>query len=178
VEQDDERWKPLPACYPAGYEVSDRGRIRSFRSRDGLPRVLRMRTHKWGYVVINLGSDDERKVYRVHRLVLEAFVGPCPEGQECRHLDGDKTNNRLDNLRWDTHGENILDRFRHGTVKFGEDVPNAKLRRTDIPQILELRASGRSFRDIGGRFGVGEATIEDVVYGRTWKQLPESRGVM
>jgi len=45
----------------------------------------------------------------VHRLVLEAFVGPCPDGMEACHLDSDKTNNRVSNLRWDTHLENMRD---------------------------------------------------------------------
>jgi hypothetical protein len=51
----------------------------------------------------------------VHRLVLKAFVGPCPEGMEGCHWDGDACNNKLDNLRWATHAENVEDSIRHGT---------------------------------------------------------------
>jgi hypothetical protein len=51
----------------------------------------------------------------VHRLVLAAFVGPCPEGMEVRHLDGNPANTRLANLRYGTHSENELDKVRHGT---------------------------------------------------------------
>jgi hypothetical protein len=50
---------------------------------------------------------------QVHRLVLEAFVGPCPDGMECCHEDGDSTNNRVDNLRWDTHEANVRERLEH-----------------------------------------------------------------
>jgi hypothetical protein len=51
----------------------------------------------------------------VHSLVALAFLGPCPEGLECCHWDGDPGNNRPGNLRWDTSSANLLDRQRHGT---------------------------------------------------------------
>ena len=64
------------------------------------------------YVILSGG--DRRKVRRVHHLVLEAFVGPCPVGLEGCHWDDDKDTNHLNNLRWDTHGANMNDAVRNG----------------------------------------------------------------
>lgn len=69
---------------------------------------------KNGYLAIVLHKGGDTKTKYVHRLVLESFTGPAPEGMECLHIDGDKTNNHLDNLRWGTRQENILDIVRHG----------------------------------------------------------------
>lgn len=60
-------------------------------------------------------ADGKKKYYYVHVLVLDAFVGPRPKGMEACHNDGDGTNNKLSNLRWDTHKANIQDSISHGT---------------------------------------------------------------
>lgn len=67
-----------------------------------------------GYVVVSVGGRSA-PVLRVHALVLETYVGSCPEGMNCRHLDGDKENNKLRNLKWGTLEEQIEDQKRHGT---------------------------------------------------------------
>lgn len=103
------------------YEVSTLGRVRSVdftytdvTGRSGTRRGKELRPFptKDGRPRVSLGRGNERYVYR---LVLEAFVGPCPPGSECCHNDGDQTNSRLSNLRWDTHGGNMQDAVRHGT---------------------------------------------------------------
>src|SRR5690242_11046966 len=108
-----ERWAPVPG-HP-GYEVSDRGRARSLdRVRVNIRGVrcryrgqpLRTWPARKGYLMVRLGAG---RAYAVHRLVLSAFVGPCPDGMEGCHNDGDTANARLTNLRWDTHAENQAD---------------------------------------------------------------------
>jgi hypothetical protein len=70
------------------------------------------RTRK-GYLKVNLDVGGKNVARCVHQLVLEAFVGPKPEGQEgCHFPDPDKSNNSVANLRWDTHLENVRDRVR------------------------------------------------------------------
>jgi hypothetical protein len=59
----------------------------------------------------------------VHRLMLEAFVGPCPTGHQAAHCDGDRHNNVLTNLRWATRKENEADKLRHGTHQYGARNP-------------------------------------------------------
>lgn len=104
ASEQGERWLPA-AGFEGRYEISDAGRVRNLH---GL--VLKTSRTNKGYLRV-LGRF-------VHRLVLEAFIGPCPSGMECRHLDGNPSNNRLENLLWGTPLENANDRRRHGTVPF------------------------------------------------------------
>lgn len=114
----DERWLPIPGH--DGYEVSDLGRVRSLDrvilKRDGRRQTVHGRTLRaWpekGYLSVHLGTGPR---YLVHRLVLEAFVGPCPPLMEALHGNGDRANACLNNLRWGTPSENAHDRIRHGT---------------------------------------------------------------
>lgn len=69
-----------------------------------------------GYRQVCVTLDGERKVFMLHRLVLEAFVGPCPEGMECLHADNNKDNCELSNLSWGTHAQNVQQAFRDGVM--------------------------------------------------------------
>lgn len=119
-----EVWKPVPG-FP-GYEVSDQGRVKRLaRKRQGkywyvdygeIPeRILRQGLDRKGYSRVSMKLGNEYIFKNVHRLVLEAFRGPCPEGMEGCHNNGDRTDARLQNLRWDTHQNNMLDMQEHGT---------------------------------------------------------------
>lgn len=104
-----ERWRKVPGW--SDYSVSDSGQVRS----DRYGRILRPTLRPTGYLQLTL-SDRRRTGYPfAHTLVLAAFVGPAPEGMECCHGNGDKTDNRLSNLRWDTRLANAADATRHGT---------------------------------------------------------------
>ena len=118
-----ETWKQVPD-FP-GYEVSDEGRVRSTRVSIK-PRLLALSHGKpgragrrferpEGSLHVSLRRDGQTFKRRVHRLVMEAFVGPRPDGLETRHIDGDHTNNHLSNLRYGTGSENSFDAMSHGT---------------------------------------------------------------
>lgn len=120
-----EVWAPIPG-WEGMYEVSDAGRVRSLTRMVNMPsggqrqvigRVLCQGTNTGGYPQVVLSRDSRSFTHLVHRIVLAAFVGPCPDGLEACHNDGDQTNNVPSNLRWDTHPENNRDRHRHGTYK-------------------------------------------------------------
>lgn len=105
------------------YEVSDAGRIRSL-PRQVLrgtaptmtkPRILKPTPDKGGYLTVSLYGEMGRRSRRVHRIVLEAFVGQRPNGMEARHIDGNPRNNFLNNLEWCTKPTNTKDQVRHGT---------------------------------------------------------------
>src|SRR3954466_7600146 len=93
-----EQWRPIPG-WP-GYEASSLGRICSYRQKR--PRIMRQ-VETRGYPGGMLCAEDRRRGRQVGIWVLEAFVGPCPEGLECSHLNGDPWDNRPENLAWETH---------------------------------------------------------------------------
>lgn len=118
TQSDEEQWERIPG-YEDYYEVSNHGQVRSLdraihfadgRVRRYDSRLMKLATGPYGYPRVSLRG----KWLQVHRLVLEAFVGPCPEGLECRHLDDVKTNNHLSNLMWGTRIENRADMVRNG----------------------------------------------------------------
>ncbi len=99
------------------YQISDKGRVRSINRfiecSNGVIRcyqskVLKGYLDKDGYLEVKLCNINGRKTKKIHRLVLEAFIGVCPQGLECLHLDHNPRNNALLNLRWDSHKNNEL----------------------------------------------------------------------
>jgi DNA-binding transcriptional regulator YiaG len=161
----------------AGYRVSAEGVVWSCRTHDPLRpfsgvwkrRALGLTTNGYLYVVMSPSPKAVRKLRQVHRLVLEAFVGPCPEGMEARHLDGDKRNNRLENLCWGTPKENASDRERHGTHPRGESSPVAKLTAADVEAIRRLKAEGVSLGELSRRYGVSHIHVRRIVRGESWR---------
>lgn len=118
----DETWKPVVG-WESRYEVSNYGRVwsisRKIAHRGGTRtvggRMLKCSPLRSGHMTVALCESSDRQVkYLVHRLVLEAFVGPCPEGMEGLHYDDIPANNHLSNLRWGTRSDNMHDRTRNG----------------------------------------------------------------
>jgi hypothetical protein len=175
-----EQWKAVVGH--AGYEVSDLGRVRSYRPLSGrgpyvsVPRLLALRSVKGGkyqMVCLSVYGEVRTKVRPVHQLVLEAFVGPCPSGMEALHRDDNGTNNVLDNLRWGTRAENIEDKIANGKQIKGESHPLSKLTEAQIAEIRAAiptwkRGMGRRFAE---KFGVTETNVSYIKRGKTWKEL-------
>ena len=154
-------WVAIPGC--EGYFASRDRQILSTRRKE--PRILRpILTHD-GYESVFIFG----KRRRVHRLVLETFTGPCPTGMECRHLDGSRVGNHLENLRWGTRLQNSGDRRQHGRMPIPHESQFTQLRPEDIPDIRALAQSGQSSRQIGRRFRTSHTTIQRIVRGESWK---------
>lgn len=121
--EEAEHWRAVVG-YEGHYEISDLGRVRSIdravRFRDGRIRTFPGRVtwqgvNAGGYPHVRLYRGNEGRTRTVHQLVAEAFLGPRPDGMETCHCDGDSTNNRPSNLRYDSRSENHRDAVRHGT---------------------------------------------------------------
>lgn len=142
-----EEWLPIPG-YDGDYEVSNLGRVRSyirpgFGGRSDAPRFIGGGLNSSGYPDVTL-----RKQHRtIHRLVMLAFVGPCPEGQEVRHLDGSRDNPRLENLAYGTRKENVADSIEHGTKSGGSQVKtHCKRGHEFTPENIVYRADRPTWR--------------------------------
>jgi HNH endonuclease len=134
----------------------------------------RLRTNRTakGYRDVQLKPISGRVVHRwVHRLILEAFVGPCPSGMEACHFNGERDDNRIANLRWDTLAGNGLDKIRHGNHA-GEKHYRAKLTWEDVREIRRLRGAGMGYEEIAARYPVALVTIRLICNGHRWKDDP------
>jgi HNH endonuclease len=109
----------------------------------------------------------------VHRLILEAFVGPCPPNMECRHFpDRDPANNALTNLQWGTKKQNQADRIFHGTDKRGEAHGMSRLTDNTVAEIRARYAKGGiTTVQLAKKFKVGKTTIKNVIHRRTWQHV-------
>ena len=172
-----ERWLPVVG-YEGLYEVSDCGQVKSLGRYVVLkgkmlphcfpPRMLKLCPDRRGYINVLLSSRNKKAAtHAVHRLVLEAFIGPCPEGMECCHSpDRNPSNNQLDNLRWDTHVNNQADQIVHGTSlhgrpnNVGEKNGRAIFTNEQIAEIRRLWDGGlRTRRQLSDEFGCAMNTV-------------------
>lgn len=177
-----ENWRPVVG-YEGFYEVSDLGRVRRVAGQlpTRNPAVKRncksrfktpSRNQIDGHYRVNLSVGNKKRKFGVHRLVLEAFVGPCPDGMEACHFpDRDPANNALSNLRWDTHQANVDGAAKHGTRAKGETQGSAKLTEADVRSIratYKRRHPTRSAKALAVKHKVSECTIRSVLSGRYW----------
>lgn len=147
-----ERWRYIPG-WEDRYLVSHRGRVSSIATGKILKPAL-----DHGYPHVTLHRNCKRTTRHVHILVLEAFRGWRVVGQVSRHLNGNRADNRLDNLRWGTRAENESDKRRHRTS--GHKLTAAKARRIK-------RARGLQ-REVAQRFGVDRSLVSLIRSGKSW----------
>lgn len=170
-----EVWKPVVG-YEGLYEVSDQGRVRSLYRRRWCgshwykvpPCIMKTPLAISGYPVVRLTKDKKGRTVTVHTVVLSAFVGPKPLGQECRHLNGNREDPRLANLKWGTPTENTEDRKAHGTMPRGATHHAAKLTEQDIRSI---RASDESARVLAIRYSVATSAISNIRRRKAWAHV-------
>jgi len=163
-ENQIEKWKWVVG-YEGGYEVSSFGRVRSYiQERRGTlltePHILKCRLNHSGYLFVSLHNDRGKKRKLVHRLVLEAFVGPCPEGYGTSHLDETKTNNHIENLKWATCKENNnmpkrLERI--GIQKIGKSGYRGVSKIGNRYYVNDIKVKGKRHRSKGGYDNIEDA---------------------
>jgi hypothetical protein len=159
-----ERWRTILG-FEQRYAISDWGRARNLETG----KILTSIKHKSGYLAVNL-CDGKGNVmtHYLHRLTLTAFRGVCPVGMWARHLNGNRADNRLQNLEWSTPRRNARDKVYHGT--------NGK--KLTVDDALEIRLA-YSYADpaypepviamLAARYNVRPETIRDIVTRRRWR---------
>jgi hypothetical protein len=169
----NEEWRHCEG-FP-GYKISDAGRVLSVaKSKRALlhPTPQRNRNGKIIRMQVLLKNAAGKKVMvRVHTLVLAAFVGPRPNGLQCCHRDGDASNNRLENLRWDTAASNRLDSCLHGTEPRGDSHHKSTIGTADAERIKDLLRFNLSVCAIAKWIGCSRGAARGIAEGRTWKQV-------
>ena len=163
-----EVWKDIDGA--PGYQVSSHGRVRSFKKHGGTngwhiantpQRILKPGLDR-GYPFVYIRGYP---VLHIHRLVAEAFLGPCPEGMEVCHNDDTRSNNHIDNLRYDTHASNMEQAARTGGQLRGKDP-------AFIQAVRERAADGESYASLASDTGVRKSVIRNMCIGLTCKDIP------
>lgn len=188
-------YRPVVGC--PGYRVGDDGsvwscRVRKVAERDPatnrIRRTIRVMSDRWfrvatkpvnrlGYYRVCLYVAGRKRQVFVQELVLEAFIGPRPPGMEACHDDNDPSNNRLTNLRWDTHRNNMADKRRHGTHQIGEKHPRARLTEDAVREIRASYIFGRSSEAteaksrLTAKFGLSADTLSGIAHGHSWRHV-------
>lgn len=173
-----EQWRAVPDT--EGYEVSSHGRMRR-RERAIIGYIAR-----GGYRKTKITYQGREQHVNFHRLVALAFFGACPDGMVVDHVDCDRDNNRVDNLRYITAAENVRRPFREGRGPVGnrhgrntkpecsargERVNTAKITEEVVREIRQLRDSGAFLHEIGDVYGIGASQVCNIVNGRSWRHV-------
>ena len=175
---------PVPG-YEGLYEVSNLGTVRSLDRRilnkAGHPecgtrkwrgRVLKPTLNTDGYFRVLLCKEGHQTARRIHSLVAETFLGKRPESLETCHNNGNRTDNCLNNLRYDTPKNNQADRKKHNTATIGERNGGSKLTTDDVLEIKRLfKSTSLTHKEIGNQFGVCPGTIRHIDTGHTWSHV-------
>ncbi len=154
--------KPIPG-YP-DYSVDDLGNVYSYKR--SIPYIMKPLSNKLKYLRVGLFRNGKAKTLKIHRLVMLAFVGPCPTGHQVDHIDRDETNNALVNLRYVTPKENHANKE---TAK-GEHHGRSKLTES---QVLEIYKDIRFYKVIAEEYGVSTVAIGKIKNGVNWAWLTQ-----
>jgi hypothetical protein len=165
-----ERWRPV-ADFEGLYEVSNLGNVRSFHS--GAPAILKPFLRSTGYPAVELWNGPLRKRRQVSALVLEAFIGPRPARptrHDAAHINGDPFDNRLENLVWVTHRENMRHRIPHGTNNPGEKNPMTRLTNDSVVRMRGMFSrKEQEVADLAKTFGLATRSVYYILRGWRWK---------
>lgn len=160
-------WKNIKGY--SGYQASDLGNIRSVRRNE--PRILKTRLHG-KYLTVQLYIDGKRVERNVHRLVAKTFI-PNPENKPCvNHINGIKTDNRVENLEWATYSENTQHALSNGLKKSGQDNYNATITNEMAfwcRSVYKPRDKNFGLHALSMKLNVDVNVIRSVVHGESYK---------
>lgn len=172
-----EIWKPIPGFH--GYEASSLGQVRSLDQvsigRSKSQRPIKGRTLKpqmvRGYLYVTFSYNRRPKRIPISHCVLLAFIGPRKAGTQACHNNGIRTDNRPENLRWDTAKNNTADKLLHGTQQRGSSIVNSKLNEMSVREVRRLVANGTPQTQVAKMFGIRQTNVSMIVHRKTWKHV-------
>ncbi len=163
----NENWRPV--SFNKNYFISDLGRVVS--AKENKIKTLKIIITTQGYCVVSIFKHGVKQQFRVHRLVLEAFEGDCPKGMSGSHLNGNRGDNRLTNLVWETLSDNHKRKKEHGTWQGGSNNGKAKINETTAMEIKTLLASGKTIVVTAKKVGVSKDIVANIKQGKTWNHI-------
>lgn len=164
------------------YEIDEQGNVYALPRQKRTPttvytskeKVLKPYDNGYGYMLVDMRKNGKRYMRLVHRLVAETFL-PNPNNlPQINHIDGNKSNNTLSNLEWCTCSGNQYHAFENGLKPRGEKHPRAKLTNDDVVYIRSTyckNKTGFGIHALAKKFGVCDATIRQIIVGRTYKHI-------
>lgn len=182
MQKQEEFWKDIPG-YENIYKINYLGDIKSlprwvknnratFLTKE---KILKPIKSKIGYNVVFLTNNGLRKSKYIHRLIAEVFI-PNPENKpQVNHIDGNKSNNSIDNLEWNTSKENVNHAIKIGlTISLkGENTYHCKLTEQKVLAIRRLYRMNPKFNQskLAIKVGVSNQNINDIIKRKAWKHI-------
>ena len=165
-----EIWKGIKNF--SGYEVSNLGRVRSCKPHWRKSHIVVGSVGSGGYHRITLSKENKAYCFLIHRLVLEAFVGPCPPGYEANHKDGIKLGNEPGNLEWTTRSKNMLHAYHLGLkTQKGLMNPKVRLKEKDVIEIREMAKQGIKKAVISKVFKITSGHLSLIIQHKLWNHI-------
>lgn len=170
----NEVWKPIKR-YDGKYDISNFGRVRSFKTRNRKPKILKQYKEANGYMRLGVSHNAKRDHISVHREVGIYFI-PNPDNKpNINHKDGNRENNHYSNIEWCTQSENIQHAYDTGLRPFdkkGEAHHNSKLTEKDVLSIKkDLKEGIKSQSDIAKDYPVDASVISNINTGKLWSHI-------
>ncbi len=166
-----EIWKDIKG-YEGLYQVSNLGRVKSYHKfTNGV--ILKPKKNRYGYYFVGLCSDTKRNHY-IHRLVANTFILNMDNKPQVNHINGVKTDNRVENLEWCTNSENQSHAYKNN-LKTSMKGGNHIMSKLNEDQVINILNDGRPNKEIAKEYNVGRLAISRIKSGASWKHINRNR---